>query len=203
MKRSNMFVILIGWTAVIALATGCADQGQSGGGSDHAPTSSSSGDSHDGHDHDGHDHDGHDHEGEHEGPHGGHVVELGRNHEYHAELVEDEAAGSVTVYILDKDLKELPIAQSSIAMNLVVDGKAKSFELAASNAQAGKASRFDASGQELFEALHEHEASGKLRVTIDDAPYSGPVEHHHHHGDDDHDDHEHADHEHADHEHRP
>lgn len=200
MKLSSAFAILIGWAAVIALATGCADQGQSGGGSDHAPQSSSSGDSHDGHDHDGHDHDGHDHdddhaghdhEGEHEGPHGGHVVELGRNHEYHAELVEDESAGSVTVYILGKDLKELPIAQSSIAMNLVVDGQARSFELAASSAQDGKASCFVASGKELFEALHEHEASGKLRVTIDGTPYTGAVEHHHHHGDEDHDDHDH------------
>jgi len=120
MKLSNMFSILIGWAAVIALATGCADHGQSGSGSDHAPQSSSSGDSHDGHDHDGRDHDddhsGHDRAGEHQGPHGGHVVELGHNHEYHAELVEDEAAGLVTVYILGKDLREFPIAESSIAL---------------------------------------------------------------------------------------
>ena len=137
---------------------------------------------------DGHDHD---HGGEHQGPHGGHVIELGRNHEYHAELVENEKAGSVTVYMLDKDLKALEIDQPAIAMNLTVDGQAKMFELAATDATSGKASRFEAADRALFEALHEHEATGKLRVTIDGVPYSGEVEHHHHDGDHD-DDHGHG-----------
>lgn len=139
----------------------------------------------------GQDHDGHDHGEEHEGPHGGHVIELGRNHQYHAELVEDEQAGTVTVYMLDKDLKELVIDQPAIVMNLTVDGQAKTFELVAADASAGKASRFEAADRALFEALHEHEATGKLRVTIDGTPYSGEVEHYHHHGDHD-DDHGHA-----------
>ena len=142
-----------------------------------------------GHEHDGHDHDGHGHGDEHQGPHDGHVIELGRNHEFHAELVEDEAASMVTVYMLDKDLKELAIDQSSIVMNLKVDGEGKTFELTAVGASGGKASRFDAVDRSLFEALHEHEATGKLSVMINGTPYSGEVEHHHH---GDHDDHDHG-----------
>ena len=114
-------------------------------------------------------------------PHGGHIIELGRNHQYHAELVEDEKARTVTIYILDKEMKELPIDQPSIAVNLVVDGKAQSFTLAAAGAQDGKASRFVSSGEALFEALHEHDASGKLRVTINGSPYSGEIAHDHDH----------------------
>lgn len=139
---------------------------------------------------DAHDHDGHEHGEEHEGPHGGHVIELGRNHEYHAELVENEEAGTVTIYMLDKDLKELAIDAPSIVMNLTVDGQAQSFELTAANASDGKASRFEAAGRDLFDALHEHQATGKLRVTIDGTPHSGDVEHH------DHDDEDHTGHNH-------
>ncbi len=128
----------------------------------------------------GHDHD-HDHGDEHQGPHGGHVIELGRNHQNHAELVDDEQASSVTIYILDKDLKELPIEQQSLTLNLMVDGVATTFELSATDVSDGKASQFDAADATVFEALHEHEASGKLRVTIDGSPYSGEVEHHDHH----------------------
>lgn len=137
------------------------------------------------------DHSGHDHAAEHEGPHGGHVIEMGRNHEYHAELVENELASSVTVYVLDTDMKELAIDQPSIVMNLVVDGQGKSFELTANGSTNGIASRFDATDKTLFEALHVHEATGKLRITINGTPFSGEVEHHDHH--DDHDDHGHDD----------
>ncbi len=148
------------------------------------------GDGHDhsGHDHGGGDHSGHDHSQEHQGPHNGHVIELGRNHMYHAEVVEDDAAAMVTVYILDKDMKELAIDQASIVMNLKFDGEGQSFELTAA---AGSTSQFNAADKTLFEALHEHEATGKLRVTIDGSPYTGDVEHHHH-GDDD-DGHDHKD----------
>lgn len=130
----------------------------------------------------GHEHGDHGHEyaEEHEGPHGGHVIELGHNHEYHAELVDNEKDGTVTVYLLDKDLKELAIDQSTIAMNLTVDGKPKTFELKAADATDGKATRFDTADRALFEALHEHDAAGKLRVTIDGTPVTGSVEHHHH-----------------------
>ncbi len=135
--------------------------------------------------------DGHDHAHgeEHEGPHGGHVIELGRSHEYHAELVDDEQAGTISVYILDKELKELPIEQQSITLNLMVEGAPKTFELMAAEGSDTMASRFNATDKAAFEALHEHEASGKLQATIKGSPYSGKVEHHDHDGHD----HDHGD----------
>ena len=138
----------------------------------------------------------HSHEDEHQGPHNGHVIELGRNHEYHAEIVEDHDQKLVSVYILGKDIQELSIEANKLSMSLMVEGQPKSFELTAANATAGKASRFDAADASLFEALHDHEASGKLRVTINGTPYVANVEHH------DHDEHDHeAGHDHDDHGH--
>ena len=131
------------------------------------------------HDHGEGDHDSHDPGGKHEGPHGGHVIELGHNHQYHAELVENEDAGTVTIYILDKEMKELAIDQKAITMNLMVDGKARSFELPAAGPVEGMTSQFHAANKALFAALHKHETRGKLRVAIDGTPYSGEVEHHH------------------------
>jgi hypothetical protein len=130
------------------------------------------------------------HEEEYEGPHGGHLIELGREHEYHAELVEDEKAKMITVYMLDKKLKEMAIDQPLVVMNLMVDGHAKTLELAAANAIDGKASRFESSDPALFEALFKHEATGKFRATINGVPYSGDIKHDHDH--DDHDDHGHG-----------
>ena len=121
-----------------------------------------------------------DHDDEHEGPHHGHVIELGRKHEYHAELVDDDEQESVTVYILDKNLKELPIDAKSITMNLTDLGVPKTFELAPVDASGGMTSRFDGTDKSLFVALHKHEATGKLNVTINGTPYSGAVEHHDH-----------------------
>ncbi len=135
---------------------------------------------------------GHDHSNEeHEGPHKGHVIELGRSHEYHAELVENDESESVTIYILDKDLKELPIAAETVALNLTVDGAAKNFELTATDPSDGEASRFDSDEKDLFKSLHEgKETVGKLRVKIADKPFTGEI-HHHGHGHDENKGHDH------------
>jgi len=117
---------------------------------------------------------------EHQGPHHGHVIELGRSHLYHAELVENEKTSTVTIYMLDKDMKEMAIDQPTITMNLKFDGNSKTFQLSARDAKAGRASRFDSDDSALFEALHKHEATGKLRVTINGSSYSGEIEHHDH-----------------------
>lgn len=174
--------------ALIVFCGGCGAKKESddSGANDESDHSSSA--AHE-NEHGGHD----DHVPEHDGPHGGHVIELGRSHKYHAELVEDEKAESVTVYILDKDLKELAIEQPSIAMNVTVDGQAESFQLMAEGANARKASSFKAADHAPFEALHEHDATGKLRVTIADTPYTAEVGHHHHDGEQDAHEHDHED----------
>ena len=59
-------------------------------------------DPHAGHDHgdDGHDESAHDHSPK----HGGHLIEIGRNHEYHAELVDDHKTESITIYMMDSHM---------------------------------------------------------------------------------------------------
>lgn len=126
------------------------------------------------------DHGHHDRAEHRDGPHGGQVIELGRNHEYHGELVEHEQSGTVIVFVLDADLNEMAIDQPSVVMDLSVAGRPTSFELTAVDQFDGRASRFEASSRDLFEALHQNEATGKLRVVIDGTPYLGDVEHHHH-----------------------
>jgi len=141
----------------------------------------------------GHD-DGHHH---HEfGPHEGHVIELG-DHEYHAELVFDADAKSVTVYLAGHELDEaLAIAEESLALTLMVDGEAQTFALAAAPQEGdaeGSSSRFELAGDptiaEHFDDVEELE--GHVEVTIEGTAYEGAIAHDHGHahedeGDDDH-----------------
>jgi hypothetical protein len=118
---------------------------------------------------------------DHVGPHQGQIIELGRSHEYHAELVEDEKARKVTIYILDKAMKELPIDQEAVSITLSSAGKSQTFDLAAANRKEGKTAQFD-SDEKLHEAM-EKEPKVKLRLTVTIAgkPYSGDVTHDHDH----------------------
>ncbi len=123
----------------------------------------------------------HIHDQAHEGPHGGQVIELGRSHQYHAEIVDSAPDQSVSVYILDGELQELAIDPSPVTLSLTIDGQVRSFELASATDGKEKTSRFTTADRELFQALHEHGASGKIRVSIDGAPYVGVWQQHHHH----------------------
>ena len=145
------------------------------------PTDNQGGDSHvhsedDGHDHshDGHDHAAHDHSPK----HGGHLIEIGRNHEYHAELVDDHAAKSVTVYMMDSHMEPLTVKQDSISLVLTAGDKTETFELSA--AQGDGASKFSSSDAALVEMLKGEDVKGKLRVTIHGKPFSGAFDHHEH-----------------------
>ena len=141
------------------------------------------------HDDHGHDHDDHGHASE--GPHHGALVELG-NEEYHAEVVHDDATGSVTVYLLDSSAKKSATTLATEAViNLKHGDTPEQFKLAAQPEEgnpAGQTSRFTLTDKELVEHLHEAAAGAKLNITIGDTPYSGaiPAEDHAAHG------HEHA-----------
>lgn len=123
-----------------------------------------------------------------EGPHHGGLIELG-NEEYHAELVHDDAAGSVTIYILDSAAKQaVPIDAAELKINLSHDGNAEQFALTASpdtNDPAGKSSRFTSTDAELAEEL-DHEGAAQLVVTINGKQFRGDIVH-----DDDHEEHDH------------
>ncbi|WP_164101475.1 hypothetical protein [Candidatus Laterigemmans baculatus] len=115
-----------------------------------------------------------------EGPHGGHLIELGRSHAFHAEIVEGDDARQVTVYILGSELELVPIEQPTITLSLVVDGKAQAFELQANDPVEGRSSSFVANDANLYETLHAPGVTGKLLVAIDGKSYSGAVGAHDH-----------------------
>ncbi|MEZ6087100.1 MAG: hypothetical protein R3C05_03520 [Pirellulaceae bacterium] len=129
-----------------------------------------------------HDHD----EGEHlhptEGPHGGELIELG-NEEYHAELVHNEAEGSVTLYVLDGAAK-VPVAIDAIevTINAKHQGEPVQFKLAA-NAETddptGKSSRFVSTDAQLGDVLDEEGADARLVLKINEKSYRGQVAHRH------------------------
>lgn len=146
------------------------------------------------HDHSGHDHSEHG-QGAHaatsaashgdasahnhgdEGPHGGHLIELGHGHTYHAELIENDATESVTVYILDTHMDELPIEQETILLNVIADGQSNAYQLTAvdGNNAIGH-SRFESADKQLFHTLGRYpKLTGKLRVTIKGVPYIGHI----------------------------
>lgn len=130
-------------------------------------------------------HEGHDHaaEAEHEhpteGPHGGHLIELGEE-EYHAELTHDEATHTVTVYLLDAAGKvAVPIEQDSLTLQLFQDGQFVDYELKPSGetSPAG-ASEFSIQNEPATDALlHAEQLRGRLRVTIGGKQYNAIIEH--------------------------
>ncbi|QDV29543.1 hypothetical protein Spb1_14510 [Planctopirus ephydatiae] len=130
-------------------------------------------------------HDDHGHAHSAEGPHHGQLVELG-NDEYHAEVVHDDEAGTVTIYLLDGSAKNsVPIEAADMIMNLSLAGKAEQFKLPAmpdTNDPAGKSSKFVSQDKVLCEKLDVHGVSARLVVTVDGKPYSGKLAHSHNHG---------------------
>lgn len=117
-----------------------------------------------------------------QGPHGGSLIELG-NEEYHAELVHDDKAGSVTVYILDSAAKaSVPIEAADVTINLKHEGRGEQFKLAASanpGDAAGKSSRFASTEAELVEDLDREGAEAELVVTINGKQFRGALAHEH------------------------
>jgi len=121
-----------------------------------------------------------------EGPHQGSLIELG-NEEYHAEMVHDEKAGTLTIYLLDAAVKQaVPISEAEIFVNLKVKGAATQLPLKADplpGEAAGSSSRFVARGSaEALEALDAEDSEPRLQVTIQGQSYLGRLEHHHDHG---------------------
>jgi hypothetical protein len=145
----------------------------------------------DGHaDEHGHDHGAHDHAAE--GPHGGHIIELGTE-DHHAELTHDEASHKVGVYLLGGDAKTAaPIEAASVIINVAVDGTPTQYTLPAAPQQgesAGKASYFELVSEPLCKIVcgesESKNTTARLSITIDNKPYVGIIEtqpHEHEHG---------------------
>ena len=132
-----------------------------------------------------------------EGPHHGTLIELGKE-EYHAELVHDEKAGTVTVYLLGPAAKKpVPIEAEDVAINVSHEGQPEQFQLAAkpeAGDPAGKSSRFVSQDPELIKHLDEENTKARLALKIEGKSFNGEFSHEHEH-DHDHDhDHGHAEH---------
>ena len=166
MATTDRFMVLISVVAVIGTLTGCGmEHNHASCDHDHGTHAAKSAESHAAHNHSD------------EGPHGGHLIELGHGHAYHAELIENDATESVIVYILDTHMVELPIEQETIFLNVFADGQANAYQLTAAD-RAGKSrhSRFESTDEKLFQTLEQHsKLTGKLRVTIKGVPYVGHI----------------------------
>jgi hypothetical protein len=126
--------------------------------------------------------DAHDHG--HEGPHGGHLVELG-NEDYHAEVVHDDKNGTVSVYVLDGTAKNpVAIDAADVNINVTHEDGAEQFKLVAApdaSDPQGKSSCFRSRDANLAADLDSHGHQAHLVLSIDGKQYRGTIEHHHHH----------------------
>ena len=124
------------------------------------------------------------HEHAEEGPHNGHLIELGEE-EFHAELVHDDDKGTVTIYILDKKaVAPVEVDNDQVVINLVIDAQPKQFML--KTVQPGKRNQFESRDKALGEALDKESTKGRLNVSIANKPYVGKIEHHEHEHEHDH-----------------
>ncbi len=129
-----------------------------------------------------------------EGPHGGHIIELGTE-DYHAELTHDEEANRVGVYMLGGDAKTAaPIEAESVTINVSVDGEPAQYVLPAAPHPATvevKGAYFELLSEPLHEVVSGHSDApnthARLNVTIDGKPYVGLIETEEHDHDHDHD----------------
>jgi hypothetical protein len=118
------------------------------------------------------------------GPHQGELIELG-DEEYHAELVLDDAAESVTVYLLDAHALDAVGADAVEAkINVVHDGAAEQFPLQPSpqlfDAQ-GQTSRFISGDKQVHHALEHIHDPVQLVVAIGGKQYRGSIDREHQH----------------------
>jgi len=126
----------------------------------------------------------HDHSHE-SGPNGGHLIELGKNEEYHAELVFDAETRVTTIYILDGHAKSpVPIKATELELHLEGDPDDIDLVFAASRLVSdgeGMSSRFELAADDLPDSVkNEEDFKGHLHIEIDGENFSGELEHDHH-----------------------
>lgn len=122
------------------------------------------------------------------GPNGGEAFGLGESG-LHAELVIDEDAGEVAVYILGSEGKSAsPVSVSAVTISFTHGEESEDFALAASPLEGeedGTSSKFVSKDGELIEEFHHHSEGAKLHFEHDGAELSTAVHLHSGHGDDD------------------
>jgi hypothetical protein len=181
--RTKLIIVTCGLVAIGMWGlTGCGD------GKSKAPGGGETAEAHD-----------HDHEHAEEGPHGGHIIELGAEG-HHAELTHDETTHKIGVYVLGGDAETAaPIEATSVTINVSVDGRPTQYELPAvpqAGEAGGKSPYFELVSEPLCAVVcgesEKPNTNARLSLNIDGKPYVGMIETEpHEHGHDHDHDHEH------------
>ena len=104
---------------------------------------------------------------DHKAPHGGTLLEVGE-HAAHLEVVRDEKAGKITLYLLDKEAKNAVSIKDAPKINLKTDAGNKQIDTKPVDAKDGAASAFEATD----EALKPHVLKGRIALTLDGKKYN-------------------------------
>jgi len=144
-----------------------------------------------------------------EGPHGGHLYEIG-NEQYYAEMLRDESTHTVTVHLLDATAKRaVTTTVEEILLHFFLDGEYATYSLQAVNTDNTGASQFAVISERLCRLMdHYKKVRGRMHVKVGDESFIVAIEHdahehdghehdgdeHHDHGDGDDHDHDAADH---------
>jgi hypothetical protein len=108
----------------------------------------------------------HDH---HHGPHDGEIVEVGDDKRTHIEIVHDEKAGKLTIYVFGKDMKTAVNIADAPKLNLKSSKGNKQLEM------SGKDSQWEATDELLKE-----EPNGRVQLKLADGKkYNVRLDHHH------------------------
>lgn len=129
----------------------------------------------------------HDHDHAKAGPHGGRLIELGRE-EYHGEWVHDDQSGKVTVYMLDGEAEQaFPIEAKAIVVLATIDNEEQEFKLepvSPSTDTPPKTAQFELVNKKLGELLKSvgHGVEATLTADIEGKVFVGKFEdiHDHH-----------------------
>ena len=107
----------------------------------------------------------------HEGPHGGHILEVG-DHVAHLEVMHDESAGKMTIYVLGPDAKSAFTGAKAPQVKLTTDSGPKVLSTTAVSGEAGAFAVTDP-------ALKAHGPEGRISIEIGGKNYNPALEHHH------------------------
>lgn len=129
------------------------------------------------------------------GPNDGELLEVGKE-EYHVELLVDESKKQMTIYLLDKEIKDyVAIDTPHLAVNFLLAGKPTQVKLIPAPQELDKkgfSSRFSVVSPTLFAGLHSAKADPKLSLRIQNKSYSVKFSHDHDHSGHDHSGHKQA-----------
>jgi len=116
------------------------------------------------------------HDHEHKAPHGGALLEVGED-VAHVELVHDEKAGKVTLYILDKHAKKEVLIKDAPKLNIKSKDGNKQIETKGVDTKDGAASKYEATD----EALKADPLKGRVAVVIEGKNYNVDIKEAHEH----------------------